>query len=262
MSKLPVVSIKKATPSSRYFGFWPGMQDATDGNTAILDKSGKGRNLILGASATYGAVTPTSQYATIVGSVNASDKSLATADAFVWDMFAGQSLIMQCTMNAAVPGAQAHVFNARGASGDVKGFGLTVDSAGRPVAQVRDTGTTFGSNTPSNVITDSTPHIVTVVINGTAKTIQIFVDGTPISTHATPQAITATGGSTQADGPARWGAQGDFVTSSTPTWVNGANLLLRHMHLIVMDSYPANISAILAELLRNPHRPLSNKLLA
>lgn len=260
--KMPVISRKPITPSSRYFGFWPGMQDSGDGNTQLLDKSGKGRPLSVGVNGSYAAATATSQYATVVGAAAGQDKSLAPVDLLPWDLLLNQSLLIQCTLNAALPGATAHIFNGRGAGGDVKGPALVVDSAGRPTMQIRDTGTTFASNTPTNVICDNTPHILTAVVHGANKTVQLLVDGSPISTHATPQAITATAGSTQGDGPPRWGAQGDFVASSTPTWVNGANLLLRHMHILVMDAYPANMPAILAELLRNPHRPLSNKLLA
>lgn len=262
MSKLTTIALKKQTPSPRYFGFWPGMQDSADGRTQILDTSGKGRHLSVGANGGYAAVTGTnSAFATIVGAAAGQDRSLATAAVFAWDLFAGQSLVLQATVNAAVPGATAHIFNARGSNADVKGIALTVDAAGKPVVFIRDTSATFATNLPTNVLTDGNDHIVTVAVNGTAKTIQIFIDGVAISTHAAPQAITATAGSTQGDDPARWGGAGDFVASANPTWVNGANLKIRHMHAIVMDAWPANIADIRAELLRNPHRPLSNKLL-
>lgn len=261
MSKLTPIALKKQTPSPRYFGFWPGMQDSGDGNTTIRDRSGNGRDLNLGVNATYSTVTQNSQWATVVGAAAGQDKSLATAGVFTWDLFAGQSLILQATMNAAPPGATAHIFNARGSGGDVKGMAFTVDLNGKPVVFIRDTVATQSSNLPTNILADSTDHTFRVEINGTAKTMQIFIDGTPISTHASPQAITSTAGSTQSDDPARWGGAGDFIPSSSPTWVAGANLLLRHMHLLVMDSWPDNIAAIRAELLRNPHRPISARLL-
>ena len=257
----PPISFKQITPSPRYFGMWPGMQDPTDGRTQILDISGKGRHLSVGPQGTYAAVTATSRYASIVGSVNASDKSLATTDILVWDMFAGQSLILSMTVNAAAPGGTAFLFGARGASGDTKGISLGIDLNGKPVAYVRDTGTTFGSNLPTDVVCDSTDHIVTMVVNGTAKTMQIFKDGVPVSTLTTPQAISATAGTTQCDDKARFGAAGDFVASSTPTWVNGSTLKVRHMHLLVTDTFPANYLALVAELVRNPHRCLSAGLL-
>mgnify|MGYP000007494091 CR=1 FL=1 len=262
MSKLTPIALKKQTPSPRYFGFWPGMQDSGDGRTQILDTSGQGRHMGVGVNGTYAAVTGTnSQWATIVGAAAGQDKSLATAGVFTWDLFAGQSLILQATMNAAPPGATAHIFNARGSGADVKGMAFTVDLNGKPVVFIRDTVATQSSNLPTNILADSTDHTFRVEINGTAKTMQIFIDGAPISTHASPQAITSTSGSTQSDDPVRWGGAGDFVAAASPTWVNGANLKLRHMHLLVMDSWPDNIAAIRAELLRNPHRPISARLL-
>lgn len=261
MSKLTPLGIKRQVPSPRYFGFWSGMQDPTDGNAAILDRSGQGRHLLLGVNATYATVTQNSQWATIVGAAAGQDRSLATASVLTWDLFAGQSLLLQATLNAAPPGATSTIFNARGTGGDVKGMALTVDSTGRPVVFIRDTVATQATNVPTNILTDSTDHTVSVEINGTAKTVQIRIDGTPISTHTTPQAITSTAGSTQSDDPARWGGAGDFVAGSNPTWVSGANLRLRNMHLIVMPSWPANIADIRAELLRNPHRPISARLL-
>lgn len=260
-SKLSPLHLRKQVTSPRYFGFWPGMQDSTDGRTQVLETGGTGRHLLLGTNGLYSQVTANSGYASIVGTANGQDKSLATADVLPWDLFSGQSLILQATVNAAAPGATAFIFNARGAAGDVKGAALSVDTAGKPVIFIRDTGTTFATNVPTNVVCDSTDHVVTAVINGTAKTAQIFDNGVAVSTLTTPQAITATAGSTQGNDPARWGGSGDFVSAAVPTWVNSATLKIRHMHVIVMDSFPANLATLIAELVRNPHRPLSAKLL-
>lgn len=252
--------IKKATPSSCCVGYWSGMQDTTDGRTTIVDGSTNARHLIIGAGGTYSAVVGTNAgYATIVGAAAGTDKSLATADNFIWDMYAGQSMIGAVTIKAANPGTTAWVFNARGATGDVKGCGLAVDGSGKPIVYVRDTGTTFATTAPTEVVADSTDHQIIWAIDGTGKKVYIWRDGTAVSN--TGQTVTATAGSTQGDGPARWGGAGDFVAASQPTWVNGANLLLNRMHLYVMPYWPANIANIVAELARNPHRPLPARML-
>lgn len=260
-SKFTPMILSKNSPSPSYVGFWPGCQDAADGRTTIVDKSGKGNDLLLGAQATYSAVTGSAGYASIVGAAATSDKSLATAGVLPWDMYAGQSLILAFVVKAAAPGSTATLFNARGASGDVKGIAVVVDLNGKPTIYVRDTGTTFATNLPTNVICDGAEHVIIVAIDGTSKIAYGWVDGTAWSTLGSGQAITAIAGSTQGNDPARWGASGDFVAASVGTWVNGATLNLRHMHALVMSSWPSNISDIVKELTKNIHRPLSDKLL-
>lgn len=260
MSESIATYIKKATPATGYFGLWRGMQDSTDGRTSIVDGSGNGRHLLVGAGGTYSAVVGTnSGYATIVGAASPTDKSLATSDVLTWDMYTGQTLIGAATIKAANPATTAWVFNARGATGDVKGCGLAVDGSGKPIVYVRDTGTTFATTAPTEVVADSTDHQIIWVIDGTGKKAYIWRDGTAVSN--TGQAITATAGSTQGDGPARFGGAGDFAAASQPTWVSGANLLLRDMHLIVLPYMPNNITDVVAELARNPHRPLPARML-
>lgn len=260
-SKLSPLSLKSQTISPRYFGFWPGMQDPLDGRASIIDRSGKGRNLNVGANGTYSAVTATSKYASVVGAVAAQDKALATTDVLTWDMFAGQSMILALTMNAAIPGAVSQVFNARGGSGDVKGMALAVDAAGKPLIYVRDTVATFATNLPTDVICDGTDHTIIVMIDGTNKKAYGWKDGVAFSTLTSGQTITSISGSTQGNDPARFGASGDFVAASAPTWVNGQTLKLRNMHVMVMDYWPANYLTIVKELNSNIHRPLSAALL-
>lgn len=261
MSRTNPAIIKRQTPSACYYGFWPGMQDATDGRTQILDISGKGRHLSVGAGDTYAAVTATSRYATINGAAQPTDKCLSHADILPWNMAAGQSCLIAFTINAAAPGANGQVFNTRGGSGVVNGVSLFCEATGKPQYTVRDGTTTFTSGTPTNVVCDSTDHQVILAIDGTGKRGWGWVDGAKWSNMTNGEAITATAGSTLPDGPTRWGAQGDFVAASTGTWVAGQVLRLRHMHALVMPYWPANIDAIVAELYRNPHRPLSARLL-
>lgn len=259
-SKLSPLSLQKQTFSPRYFGFWPGMQDATDGKTTLGDRSGKNRPLNIGANGTYAAVTATSKYASVVGTVNGQDKSLATSDTFLWDLFTGQSLIIACTINAAAPGATCTLFGARGATGNTAGMSVTVDLNGKPTIQVRDTAT-FASSLPTDVICDSTDHNFIVMIDGTGKKVYGWKNGVALSTLVTGQSITSTTGSTQSDDKARWGGAGDFVAASTPTWVNGQTLKLRNMHVAVMDYWPSNYLTLVKELTINPNRPLSADLL-
>lgn len=259
MSEAVSTFIKKATPSACYWGFWRGIQDSTDGRTTLIDGSGKGRDLVMGANATYANVVGTNAgYATIIGAASPTDRSVATAAVLTWDMFAGQSLIVAATMKAAAPGATAHLFNARGSSGDVKGMSILMDSLGKPSVVVRDTASSFVSTVPSEVFTDSTDHQIIVAIDGTGKRLYIWRDGTGVSN--TGQTITATAGTTQGDDVARWGAAGDFA-SGNGTWVSAANLQLKDMHVLVMPYWPANITNIVAELVRNPHRPLPARML-
>jgi hypothetical protein len=253
--------IKSATPSSCYFGFWPGMQDATDGRTQILDRSGKNRHLSVGAGDTYAAVTATARYATINGAAQPTDKSLWSADVFPWDMAQGQSLLIAFTINAAAPGANGQVFNTRGAAGNVNGFSLFCEATGKPQWTVRDGVSTFTSGIPSNIICDGTDHQVVFGLDGTGKRGWGWVDGAKWSNMTNGEPCTATAGSTLPDGPTRWGAQGDFVAASTGTWVAAKVLQLRHMHALVMPYWPGNIDAIVAELYRNPHRPLPARML-
>lgn len=260
-SKLSPLHIKKQTVSPRYFGFWPAMQDATDGNTVITDRSGYGRNLVVGTNGTYSAVTGTSKYASIVGSANGQDKSLATVDVLPWDMFSGQSLICAFTMNAVAPGATSTLVNARGASSDVKGFALLVDLNGKPIIYVRDTAATFGSNLPTDVLCDGADNTIIVMIDGTGKKCYGWKNGVAWSTLGSGQAITSTAGSTQGNDPLRFGGSGDFVAASVPTWVNGATLKMRNMHMLVMDSFPSNYLTIVKELNAHINRPLSAALL-
>lgn len=260
-SKLTPMILSKTSPSGAYVGFWPGCQDSTDGRTTIVDKSGKANDLLLGAQASYAAVTAAAGYASIVGAAATSDRSLATSGALLWDMYAGQSLIIAFAIKAAAPGASSTIFNARGASGDVKGVAVVVDLNGKPIVYVRDTAATFATNLPSNVICDGAEHIIVVAIDGTGKMAYGWMDGVAWSTLTAGQAVTATAGSTQGNDPARWGASGDFVSASVGTWVNGATLNLRHMHVLVSNSWPSNIADIVKELTKNIHRPLSAKLL-
>lgn len=260
-SKFTPLILSKSSPSDAYVGFWPGCQDTTDGRAVIVDKSGNDNDLLLGAQATYAAVTGAAGYASIVGAAATSDKSLATSGVLPWDMFAGQSLILAFVIKAAAPGATATVFNARGASGDVKGVAVVVDTNGKPFIYIRDTATTFATNLPADIVCDGTAHVIVVAIDGTGKMAYGWKNGVAWSTLTSGQAITATTGSTQGNDPLRWGASGDFVSASVGTWVNGATLNLRHMHALVLNSWPANIGDIVEELTKNIHRPLSAKLL-
>ncbi len=257
MSEAVSTFIKKATPSACYYGMWRGMQDSGDGRTNIVDGSGQNRPLLLGANATYANVVGTNAgFCTIIGANTPTDRSLVGGSVFTWDLFAGHSMIVAATMNAAAPAANAHLFNARGANGDVKGMSVVIDTAGKPVVFIRDTGTTFATTAPSEAVADSTNRQVIVAIDGTAKKVYIWRDGAPVSN--TGQTVTSTAGSTQSDDAPRWG-MADPV--GNPTWINSANLLLRDMHLMVMPYWPANIDKIVAELARNPHRPLPARML-
>lgn len=260
-SKFTPLILSKSSPSDAYVGFWPGCQDTTDGRAAIVDKSGNDNELLLGAQATYAAVTGTAGYVSIVGAAATSDKSLATSGVLQWDMFAGQSLILAFVIKAAAPGATATVFNARGSSGDVKGVAVVVDLNGKPIIYIRDTAATFATNVPTDIICDGTDHVIVVAIDGTGKRAYGWNDGVAWSTLTAGQAVTATAGSTQGNDPARWGASGDFVSASVGTWVNGATLNLRHMHVLVSNSWPSNIADIVKDLTKNIHRPLSSRLL-
>lgn len=247
--------LKKRTPSACAVGVWRGLQDSGDGRTTILDSSGKGNHLVLGAAATYSAVVGTNAgYCTIVGTASASDKTIQTPTILTWDMYAGQSLILFATVKAALPGSTVQLFNARGSAGNLQGFSLLFDTAGKPSVVVRDSaGTSFISVVPTDVFLDGTDHKIIVGIDGTGKKAYIWKDGTAVSN--TGQAITATGGSTQGDDPARWGGNGDV------TWVSGANLQIRHMHLYVMPYWPSNITTIVAELGKNYDQPLPARML-
>lgn len=259
MSENKALYLGKPNPSPCYVGMWRGMQDATDGRTSILDRSGKGRNLVLGGDTTYAQFCSNAGYLTLTGAPSGANKAVATPDVFVWDLFAGQSLIVAATIKAAAPGATAHIFNARGGTGDVKGFALVVDNLGRPVVFVRDTATTFSTTAAADVLTDSTDHQVICAVDGTAKKVYIWKDGVAVSNSG--QTITSTAGTTQGDGTAQWGAIGDFAGFAGGTWVNGANLLIKDMHALVMNYWPSNIATIVAELAKNPHRDLSDRLL-
>ena len=206
-------------------------------------------------------MTATSKYASVVGSVAAQDKALATTDVLAWDMFAGQSLIVALTLNAAVPGAVSQVFNARGGASDVKGAALVVDANGKPLIYVRDTAATFATNLPTDVICDGTDHTVVIMIDGTNKMAYGWKDGVAFSTLASGQVITSVAGSTQGNDPVRFGSSGDFVAASAPTWVNGQTLKIRNMHVAVMNYWPANYLTIVKELTANISRPLSAALL-
>ena len=206
--------------------------------------------------------TPTARCTLIVGTANAQDKTIATAGVLPWDMYAGQSLLIAFTINTDAPGATAYVFGARGATGDVKGIAIGVDLNGKPNIYIRDTGTTFGSSSPTNVICDSTDHVVVVMIDGTAKKAYGWVDGIAWSSLTAGQAITATAGTTQSDSKLCWGGAGDFVAASVPTWANSHTLKLRNMHVAVMNSWPANYLTLVAELTRNPQKMLPASLLA
>lgn len=262
MSEQTATYFKKATVSPLCLGMWPGMQDATDGRTQILDISGNGRHLSIGAGDTYGAVTATGGYATINGTTQPTDKSLATPSAPQWDMALEQSIIIAYTIKAAAPGANGQVFNARGASGNTSGVSQLVNLNGQPQIQVRDGTTTYTSTLSTGTnLCDNAPHVVVVYIDGTGKKAYGWMDGAVWSHLPTGEAITASAGSTQADGPLRWGAAGDFAVASLGTWVATKTLGLRRMHAYVMPYAPANMAAIVDELTRNPHRPLSARML-
>lgn len=259
MSQANELFQKRHAVSPCCYGMWRGIQDATDGRTSVVDSSGAGRHLVYGPDTTYAQFCSNPGYLTLTGSPAGANKGVSTPTTPAWDMFAGQSLIVAATIKAAVPGATAHIFNGRGGANDVKGAALVVDSAGRPVAFVRDTGTTFSSTAPSDVLTDSADHQVIMGIDGTGKKVYLWKDGAAVSNSG--QAITATAGSTQGDAPAQWGGIGDYAAFAGGTWVNGANLLIRDMHLYVMPYWPANVAAVVAELVKNPQRPLSARLL-
>jgi len=72
--------------------------------------------------------------------------------------------------------------------------------------------------------------------------------------------ITASAGSTQGDVPWTIGSNGDSVASSSGSWDatgTSPSLFVRHAHLLVLDAWPSNYLDIMAELTKNPHRPLS-----
>lgn len=262
MSENQATYLKKATPSPRYFGMWPGMQDSSDGRTQLLDISGNGRHLNIGPGGSYAAVTGTAKWASVVGAAQPTDKTLYTTDALPWDMFLGQSLIVSWTNNAAAPGSTAHTFNARGATANVQGMSILSDNLGRPTAFVRDTATTTTVVASSGVIFDGTDKTNTFMIDGTNKLARGYTGTTPWSATGTAGVSLAgsTAGTTLSNDPMRWGGAGDFVAASQGTWVNGATLLLRNMHVLVLDYWPSNYLDIVAELAQNPQRPLSERL--
>lgn len=269
--KLGTLANKKATPSRHYFGFWKAMQDSGDGRTQILDHSGKGRHLNIGDQGSYSAVTGTNAgFATIVGTPNAQDKTIyvpGTTEnpkgSLLWDLFAGQSLIIAFTINGAAPGGNATVIGSRGAVTNVAGMALTVNATGLPAIVVRDTGTTFATNLPSagDTLCDGNDHNIVVMIDGTSKKAYGWKDGAAWSTLTAGQAITAVAGSTQCDDPFRWGGAGDFVAGSQQTWINGQSVKLRNMHVLVVPSWPENYLEIMRALTNQIHRPLSSKIL-
>lgn len=259
-SKLSPLNVMKHPVSARCYGFWPGMQDPTDGNTTILDKSGNGRHLTIGANGSYPVVTGTSKYASIVGTPNSQDKALTNASVIPYDVAQGQSMIVSCTINTDVPGAQSTIMSFRGSTGDIKGVALRVDATGKPFVTIRDTGVTWNSPVPTNVVTDSADHSLVVAINGVGKVVYGWVDGSLWSNMSSGQGGFGSG-STQPDGPLVWGGDGDFSAAGVPTWANSHTLKIRNMHIYKMDSWPSNIAGIVAELTRNPNRPLSKFIL-
>lgn len=259
-SKLSPLSLSKHPVSPKCYAMWPGMQDPTDGLVTIRDRSGNGRHLAVGANGTYAEVTGTSKYASIVGTPNSQDKALTHAGVINYDVAQGQSLIVACTINTDAPGAQSAIMSFRGSSGDIKGVALRVDAAGKPFVTIRDTGITWNSPVPTNVVTDSADHHLVIAINGTGKLVYGWVDGSAWSNMAAGQGGFGSG-SVQPDGPLVWGGDGDFSAAGVPTWANSHTLKIRNMHIYKMDSWPTNIAGIVAELTSNPHRPLSKFIL-
>mgnify|MGYP001607449449 CR=1 FL=1 len=259
-SKLSPLHIVKATPSPRYYGMWPGMQDAGDGLVTVRDRSGKQKHLTVGTGGTYAAVFATSRYASVVGTAPGIDKALTGPDVISHDIALGQSMILACTINAAAPGAECTVGGYRGITGNIQGVSLKVDPTGHPFVTVRDSGATWNSAVPTNVACDSTDHQIIIAINGTGKKAWGWIDGALWSNMASGQTGFGSG-TTAPDGSIIWGGVGDFVAGAQPTWVNGQTLKIRNMHLCIMDYWPANIAGIVAELYRNPHKPLSKVIL-
>lgn len=259
-SKLSPLAISKHPVSPKCYAMWPGMQDPTDGLVTIMDRSGNGRHLAIGASGSYAAVTGASTYASIVGTANGVDKALTNSEVIQYNIASGQSIIIAFAMNAAAPGVVQTVCGFRGVSGDFKGVAVNVDAAGKPSVAIRDTGITYNTPLPTNVVTDGTDHFVIVAIDGTNKKVLGWDNGSLWSNMGSGQSGFGSG-STQPDGPFVWGGTGDFVSGGVPTWVNGQTLKLRNMHVYVLPAWPSNISGIVAELTRNQNRPLSKFIL-
>ncbi len=265
--RLPSIFIGNSAPSPRYVGFWPLMQDATDGNTQLLDRSGTGNHLSLGPQATYSTVVGTSKYARIVSIAGANDRclKLASASTLTWNMngTTPQSLIVAMVVKAPAPGTTAIVWGNRSATLPTDGINLQSDTAGKPQIIIKDGATVYGSGAASATMCDDTDHMVVIMVDGTSKKLYGYMDGTVLSTM-NGATITASAGSTQGDVPWTIGSNGDSVASSSGTWdtlLTSASLYVRHAHVLVMNSWPSNYLDIMREITKNPHRTLSADLL-
>lgn len=262
MSKItsPLV-LARPNPSPCYVGFWPGIQVATDGLPSITDVSGKGNHLVLGSDTTYAQFCITPGYLTITGAPSGANKAVATAGIFLCDLALGQCPFFHMRVKAAAPGATAYLINCRGGAGDVKGISVASDAAGKPVVFVRGSGgSTWSTTAPTQSICDGTDHDLTVAIDPVSRKVHILIDGVAVSNSGQTIDPTVTG-STQGDDPLRFGAIGDFAVFAGGTWVNGANLLIRYMHALVMPYWPANFAQVVAEVNKNPQRRISERLL-
>ena len=265
--RLPSVFLGTPDPSPKYVGFWPLLQDATDGNTQLLDHSGKGNNLVLGPQAAYATVTGTSSYARVVSIAGANDRCLKTqsAQTLTWNMNAPdrQSLISSLTVIAVTPGVASIVWGNRSAVLPTDGISLGADTSGRPQIIIKDGGTVYGSGSASASLCDDTPHTIVIMVDAETKKLYGYMDGVVLSTM-NGVTITASNGPTQGDVPWTIGSNGDSVASSSGTWDTtgtSASLFVRHAHILVTDTWPSNYLDIMRELTKNPHRPLSAEFL-
>lgn len=244
------------TPADQYRFFIKAAQPVGSGNAA--DLSGKGANATIDAGTTDAAVWANAGFMTSTGAVPGAGKGLTVAavaskSPLNWDLSRGQSLLLAMQVNfPALPTGSA----SRQFSGDLTSIGgvsvlvgeaSLAGGAGRLAVRVRDSSgnnNTYMPTIAAPLLVAGQTHNVVVWIDGTAKTMTVYVDGVA-SGFQSAQSLASLVGATVANAGFNFGYYGDGAAASGTTNAKFANV-----HALVFDTVPLNIDQLITLLNR------------
>lgn len=252
------------TPAANYRFFLPGAQPV--GSGAVLDKSGNGNNGLIEAGtsdaavwANVGSITTTSA-ATGTGA-GVSVPAVNSLSPMGFDLANGKSLLwaLQVKIPTNPTGSALRVIagSLTGASGGIVLYmgEASAAFAGRVTVRIRNAGgtnNTYNTPTTAPLINDGNIHSVVVFVNGTNKTLTVYVDGTA-SAYQNAQDISAIAATVQVPnsgyGLGHYGDPSATGTLGTQT---------RNHHCLIFDTLPSNINSIVQHVVKNPTKVVEN----
>lgn len=250
----------KSTPSRFYKFFLPCAQDV--GSGSVLDLSGKSNNAIIESATSDAAVWAVAGAVTTTGAATGSGAGVnvptsQSLSPMGFDLASGKSMLwsfqIKLPTNPTGSALRALCGSLSGASGGIVFYvgEASAAYAGRCSVRIRNAGgsnNTYNNPTNAPLVNDGNFHNIVVWVNGSTKTLSLYVDGI-LSSYQSNQDISAVSSTVNVPNiPYGIGHYGDPSTTGT------TGTQSKNHHCMIFNSVPTNINDLIQQVTINPSK--------